>query len=155
MIRQLLATTNAPLLKQVARFTERRQEVLAGNIANVDTPGFRMQDLPVAQFRTALRQAVDRLQSPVTASQNSAQSLASPAVPITATASVADLFPDTLFQPVSPLEQPGVTFQDGANRSIEHQFLEMTKNTLLQQFALQVLQGQYDQLQTVISERVA
>ncbi len=156
MLQPLLGSTNISLLKQVARFAERRQEVLAGNIANVDTPGYRTRDLPAAAFQTALQRAVAQSRTPYSAASD-ALGLQQPISPGMSTATpsrIEDLFPETLFKAMTPSEQPGLTFQDANNRSLEHQFLEMTKNSLRQQFAVQVLQGQYDQLQTVISERV-
>ncbi len=156
MLQPLLGSTNTSLLKQVARFTERRQEVLAGNIANVDTPGYRMREMPTEAFQTALQRAVAQSKTPRTVATNSPglRFPLSPGMDGVAPTRIEDLFPETLFKAVTPSEQPGLTFQDANNRSIEHQFLEMTKNALRQQFAVQVLQGQYDQLQTVISERV-
>lgn len=156
MLQPLLGSTNNTLLKQVARFAERRQEVLAGNIANVDTPGYRMRDLPTDAFQTALQRAVAQSKMPHGAATESPglQQPLSPGMSGATPTRIEDLFPETLFKAVSPNEQPGLTFNDANNRSLEHQFLEMTKNALRQQFAVQVLQGQYDQLQTVISERV-
>ncbi len=156
MLQPLLGSTNNTLLKQVARFAERRQEVLAGNIANVDTPGYRMRDLPTDAFQTALQRAVAQSKMPRGAATESPglQQPLSPGMSGATPTRIEDLFPETLFKAVSPNEQPGLTFNDANNRSLEHQFLEMTKNALRQQFAVQVLQGQYDQLQTVISERV-
>jgi flagellar basal-body rod protein FlgB len=43
------------LAEQRLAWTDKRQEVLAQNIANLDTPGFRPRDLP--SFAGALRQA--------------------------------------------------------------------------------------------------
>ena len=44
--------TTAPLMSQLETFlslTNRRQTVIAGNMANVDTPGYRTQDINFAQ----------------------------------------------------------------------------------------------------------
>lgn len=156
MLSALMGSTNITLLKQVARFTERRQEVLAGNIANVDTPGYRTRDLPTAAFQTALQRAVAQSRTPSTGAVSPGlQQPLSPGLGMASPPKIEDLFPEMLFKAVTPSEQPGLTFQDANNRSLEHQFLEMAKNSLRQQYAIQVLQGQYDQLQTVISERVA
>ena len=48
-----------PTLRRLERYldlTAFRQEVVAGNIANVDTPGYRTRDI---DFRSALTQALD------------------------------------------------------------------------------------------------
>ena len=46
------------LLEKIAAFGERRNTVLAGNVANIDTPNYRRQDLPVEDFERALREAI-------------------------------------------------------------------------------------------------
>ena len=45
-------------LEQTVAFTERRHAILAGNIANTDTPGYREQDLSVESFQKNLRDAI-------------------------------------------------------------------------------------------------
>lgn len=159
MLQPLLQSTTIPLLGQVAKFAERRQEVLAGNIANFDTPGYRMRDLPADKFQQALQIAVAQRhtghQSPGTLSSLQAPaSLHAPETPSTLLPPFSELFPETLFQAETPLTQDHITFQDANNRSVEHQFLKMTQNSMLQQFALEVMRFQFDQLQTVISERL-
>lgn len=156
MLQPLLAQSPLSLLKQVAKFAERRQEVLAGNIANVDTPGYRMKDLPTKEFQAALRDALvpERNRGTAQPSQGVPWSLdpsRSPGVVGTSADTVEALFPDSLFQASEAKSQPGITFQDANNRSIEHQFLEMTKNSMMQNFALQVMSAQYSQLQAAIT----
>ena len=135
-----------PLLEKVAVFGERRQEVLAGNIANIDTPNYKTRDLPVAAFQQALKEAVARhLRPPSLAGGMTANS--------SQVKSLADLFPEELFQVVdSPARN--ITFQDGNNRSIESEWMEMTKNTMMQNFAIELMIAQMNLLQAVISERV-
>ena len=58
MIQTLLDSTTIPLLEQVARFNELRQQFLAGNITNLDIPNYKSRDLPVKVFRKALKEAV-------------------------------------------------------------------------------------------------
>lgn len=155
MLQPLLANSPIALLKQVARFSERRQDVLAGNVANIDTPGYRMRDLPLKEFQAALHSSLAMRGS-------STQQGLPPGVPWTLgqPASLGnpplmeELFPDRLFQARTSEGQPGITFQDANNRSIEHQMMELTKNSLLQNFALQVMTAQYGQLQAAISGQV-
>lgn len=153
MIDQILNSNTLPLLEKMAAFSERRQEVLAGNIANIDTPGYKMRDLPVADFRQALQEAVqmqDRGAQPATHSSLS--------LPATLDASrsteteLQDLFPRSLFQ-ARETDPQNLTFNDDNNRSIEAQVMHMTKNSLMQQFAVETMMAQMNQLLTVISER--
>ena len=41
-------------------FTESRHQILANNIANIDTPNYKVADLDLAEFRHDLREAADR-----------------------------------------------------------------------------------------------
>jgi len=54
----LLNPPNVALLEQVVAFAQRRHTVLAGNIANLDTPGYQVRDLSVEDFQARLREAL-------------------------------------------------------------------------------------------------
>ena len=141
MIQSLLNSTSVPLLQQVLRFSEQRQRLLAGNVANIDTPGYQQRDLPVEAFQRALRDAVAGRQQP-----------ASPSAAAPRQASLDDYFPSELFQPQAAPPQ-NITFQDGSNRSIEQSMMELRKNAAMQRFAIEVMTSQLNLLQTVIGER--
>lgn len=147
MVQILPFSRTAPLLEKVAAFTERRQDVLAGNIANFSTPGYKTRDLPVAAFQTALQQAVrDQAAPPPTSLGEVSQTGTS------GSANLDDLFPTHLFQ-AQERDSDALTFQDGGNRSVENEVNEMTKNSLLQTFAIELFSAQMGMLQAVISER--
>ncbi len=146
MIRGLLNSTTVPLLEQVARFGERRHEVLAGNIANINTPDYLMQDLPVDEFQQALVEAVQARHR--TAPVASLAGTASPAGSETG----GDPFPAELFEPVTAAPQ-NARFRDGNNRSIEFQVMELTKNALMQRYAVELLMAQMNVLESVIREQ--
>src|SRR5262245_15966930 len=59
MLDAIFNSTTIPVLEQVVGFTAARQNVLAGNIANLDTPGYRVRDLSPEQFQTRLKDAID------------------------------------------------------------------------------------------------
>lgn len=140
-----------PLLEQLAAFTERRHEVLAGNIANISTPDYKTRDLPVAKFQAALQQAVAGQQRQAQAPRSLTDVLSgSPGGP-GSSASVQDNFPTELFEAVERADN--FTFLDGSNRNVEHEVMEMTKNSLIQNFAVELMIAQMGILQAVISER--
>lgn len=153
MLNQVLQSGTQPLLKQLALFAERRQGVLAGNIANIDTPGYKMRDLPVAEFRSAMQDAIRRLNRPGAPPEGASLSLqwAEPVPDFLEDPGA--MFPPDLFRAREPGAQPGITFQDANNRSIENQMLQMTRNSLLQTMALQLMSAQYAQLEAAITER--
>lgn len=153
MLDQILNSNSLPLLEKMAAFSERRQEVLAGNIANIDTPGYKMRDLPVAEFRQALQEAV-QLQEKLAQPANRL----SLSMPVTLgetrnpETELQRLFPRSLYEARETSPQ-NLTFNDDNNRSIEAQVMHMTKNSLMQQFAVETMMAQMNQLLTVISER--
>src|SRR5262245_13587027 len=64
MLPSLFESTSIPLLEQVVNFTEARHGVLAGNIANLDTPGYKTKDLSPALFQQRLKDAVEARNAP-------------------------------------------------------------------------------------------
>lgn len=146
-MKPLFDSSTISLLEKIAIFGERRHEVLSGNVANINTPNYRMRDLPTDEFQTALKQAVEQQRQPGApppslGSENS-----------NSRKTIDELFPQRLFDAVkSP--SSNITFQDANNRSIEKQVMELTKNNMMQNFAIELMRAQYGMLQTAISERL-
>jgi flagellar basal-body rod protein FlgB len=143
MIDTLLSNPTIRMLEQTMSFTEQRHQVLAEDIANVDTPGYVQRDLSVAQFQKTLREAVKRNRE----SFNSAFEPASG---------------DTMaFEPggsrvqTVPQEKPvGVPFHDRGVRSMEYLMSEMADNALAHNVAAQFLKSRYDQLARAITMKI-
>jgi flagellar basal-body rod protein FlgB len=132
----LFAGTSIPVLGEVLNFAQARHTVLAGNIANVNTPGYRLRDLNEGEFQQRLQEAISR----------SEQSLST-------SPSLADAEPgDPMREVRASLEN--LLYHDDTNIDLEKQVAEMTKNHLLHNFALTVMTDQFNLLQTAISERV-
>ncbi len=64
MYEGLFQSTTVPILEQVVSFSQARHTVLAGNIANMDTPGYRVRDLSVEDFQSRLREAIETRHDP-------------------------------------------------------------------------------------------
>ncbi len=58
MLPTLFNNTSIPILQEAVSFAEARHHVLAGNIANADTPGYRVRDLSVETFQDRLKDAI-------------------------------------------------------------------------------------------------
>lgn len=142
MLQNVLNTTTTPLLAKTAEFAERRHGVLVENIAHINTPGYKVRDLPVDAFEQAIGTAVtlQRTCSPGYAGE------------LSTAEQIEQLFTPELKQ---AQESAGsrLTFQDAGNRSVEREVMEMTKNVMLQNLAVQLMTAQMNQLQAVISER--
>jgi flagellar basal-body rod protein FlgB len=125
--------------RQVAAFTEARQAVLADNMANIDTAGYKVRDLPVAEFQQALGRAIER----------SRQGGGS-ALRLEASRHIR-VGPDggVRFEPVERRDA-NLLFHDGGNRSIEQEMSDMVKNTLMHRVAVEVLRTQANMLEAAI-----
>ncbi len=139
--------TTLPLLEKVARFTDKRQDALTANVANIDTPNYKRLDLPLEAFQKALRDAIATGQSRLEPGLSSANG--SPSLGRTSATSL----PEQLFQAVEA-RSPSLNFQDNNNRSVEHEMMEMTKNNMMQSFAITLMNAQFGMLQEAIREQV-
>src|SRR5215211_2945800 len=66
MLSSIFQSSTLPVLEQVVNFTESRHGVLAGNIANLDTPGYKTRDLSPQLFQNSLKEAIETRDSPPT-----------------------------------------------------------------------------------------
>jgi len=133
-----------PVLQQVMSFTEARHEVLANNIANFDTVGYKVKDLPVEEFNEALGEAISQRESRG----------AGAALRISSTSHLRwDENGRIEAKPVE-LEDNNILFQDGNNRFVEKQMSELAENALRHNLAVEILRQQYSVLQIAIRGRV-
>src|SRR5262249_21544819 len=137
MLASLFNSTTIPALGEVLNFAQARHTVLAGNVANVNTPGYRLRDLSPTEFQQRLKEAL--------ASSQRANQPLSPGLSHSPPG-------DAMRQVRASLEN--IIYHDHTNIDLEKQVAEMTKNNLLHNFALTVMTDQFQLLQTAISERV-
>ncbi|MEN1679826.1 MAG: flagellar basal body rod protein FlgB [Planctomycetota bacterium] len=135
MINQLLNNSTIGVLEQVVNFTQARHGVLAGNIANLDTPGYQSRDLSVERFEQSLKQALEAESKP--------QSLGGQTVPAT-TKSLAEI----------GASMDSLLYHDGSDVSLEQQITEISKNHGKHNLAISLMTAQFRQLESAISERV-
>ncbi len=167
MLESLLQQTTIPILEKVTAFGQRRHQVLAGNIANIDTNDYKMRDLPVQDFELALKNAIQARRENNSPLPNANKLTLSPGEfmagmqqslgKLTGThdqmKNLADFFGEELHV-ARDAEFTNVKFHDGGNRSIEEESMEMVKNASMQSFAIQVMISQMRTLESVISERI-
>jgi len=56
MLSTLFGSSTIPVLEQTVNFTQARHGVLAGNIANLNTPGYKTRDLSPVEFQKRLKE---------------------------------------------------------------------------------------------------
>jgi len=131
MLNSLFQSTTIPVLEQVVNFAEARHHVLAGNVANLDTPGYRAQDLSPAMFQARLKQEIEHREQAASLGYEPSE-------------------PATLGRPQS---MDGFLYHDDSNDSLEQQVAEISKNQMQHNMALAIMSSQFRLLQAAISER--
>jgi flagellar basal-body rod protein FlgB len=131
-IERLLNEGNAPLLERTLQFTAARHRLIAENVVNLDTPGYRQKDLSVEKFQQMLRERVEERDH-------------------SAPGSIG--FDDVKEE----LDHPrnGILFHDGNNRSVEQLMSDQAKNALMHNLVVELLRKQYEQMTMALRERVS
>jgi len=137
MFEALFHSTTIPILEQVVDFNQARHTVLAGNLANLDTPGYRLRDLSQDEFRRQIQEAIAARHRPML-----------PASPGQQPAKSAPLIAGAAKEPRS------ILYHDDSNKGVEYQVAEMVKNQMQHNLALSIMTNQMRLLETAISERV-
>jgi flagellar basal-body rod protein FlgB len=133
----LVGSTATDALQQHLHLAQNRHRVLADNIANIDTPGYRMKDIDVKGFEEALGKAIQRSRK-----QNpNASRLSLPELDSEASSSAA-------------AKLRGIVFHDDNDRSIEQLMVELQRNASRHSRAANLLRNQVNVLRLVISEKV-
>jgi flagellar basal-body rod protein FlgB len=146
MIPDLFNHTGIPVLEQVINFSQARHNLLAGNIANLDTPGYRTRDILPAAFEGKLKEAIE-------ASRR--QDLEPD---LYADYTDAELGSTSAQQKCSPYmaekdSLASILRHDDGNVGMEQQVAELSKNQMQHNLAVNILASQFRLLQAAISER--
>ncbi len=132
----IFQSTTIPILEQVVKFTEARHTVLAGNIANIDTPGYAAKDLSVDDFQTRLREAIQEQHCPGSYAAGESSGGTRAAIGTAAESSKS------------------ILMHDQSNVGAEYQASEMVKNHLQHNAAISIMVSQFRLLAAAISGNV-
>jgi flagellar basal-body rod protein FlgB len=139
MIANLFDSTTIPVLQEVVGFCQARHNVLAANIANMDTPGYKTRDLSVEDFQTRLHQAIESRHQPA----SSAEGISPGEIGIRSAEPMAEIAKNS----------KAILRHDQSNVSIEQQAAEMAKNQMQHNLALTIMTNQFQLLESAISEK--
>ena len=129
-INRLLNQGNAPLLERMLEFTARRHRLIAENVVNVSTPGYRQKDLSPDKFQTLLRERVERRREDGPG--------------------LTDF--DDLQAEIEESEH-GIRFHDGQTRSMEQLMTDQAKNALTHNLVIELLRKQFSAMEQALKER--
>ena len=140
MMPSMFDSSTLPVLEQVVNFSQARHNVLAGNIANLDTPGYRTRDISPDEFRNRLKEAVEESRRPAMDSASSVHT---------------GLEDEPAMNPFRVVKDSlnSILRHDDGNVSMEQQIAELSKNQMQHNLAVNLLASQFRLLQAAISER--
>lgn len=127
MIDDLMQRENYVLAKKLLDVAHARQQALASNLANVETPGYKRQDIS-PDFEAQLRR--------VAAADN------------------VDKIQSLDFRTVTDVNSPSVR-PDGNNVQIDQELLKMQKNAVQYEFLADYTSNSLKRLKTAITGRVS
>jgi len=150
MLSSLFQSSTIPVLEQVVNFTEARHGVLAGNIANLDTPGYHTRDLSPALFQESLKTAISAQREPTSPTYNP---LTDGMTMPNSAASRADR-QAAAFKSIENASKSILRHDDG-DVGMEQQINEIVKNQQQHNLAINIMSAQFRLLKAAITERVA
>ncbi|MCA9230408.1 MAG: hypothetical protein KDA57_07140 [Planctomycetales bacterium] len=143
MLSSLFNSSTVPVLEQVVNFTQARHGVLAGNIANLDTPGYKTRDISPVEFQKRLKEAVEARR----------QAGVSPSYAINA--QLAGRTTATGHDGMNEVREAvkNILYHDNSDISIEKQVAEISKNQAQHNMALSLMVSQFHLLKAAVTER--
>ncbi|NOZ40229.1 MAG: flagellar basal body rod protein FlgB [Planctomycetes bacterium] len=152
MLSSLFNSSTVPVLEQVVNFTEARHGVLAGNIANIDTPGYKTRDISPALFQKRLKEAV-QYRREATQSPTYAQPYDIAGAQLAGrSARVSSAMGRDGMKEVRESVK-SILYHDDSNVSIEQQVTEISKNQAQHNMAVSLMTAQFRLLRAAITER--
>jgi flagellar basal-body rod protein FlgB len=134
-------------LEETVAFAERRHQILAGNVANMDTPDYKTKDLSVDDFQESLKGMLKQ--------EKGGAGSVSPgeSAGLTGSREPTRLSKEQAIQEVRDASKQ-VVYHDGSDDNLETQITQISKNQGMHSVAVALLKSQYRSLQTAISGSV-
>ena len=135
-----------PTLHAAMSFAAQRQPLLAHNVANITTPGFRPVDVSVGDFQAALAKAVDRRREASGGTRGGLDFRSTSEVKLDRTGGVT-IDPRTSMR-------SSVLFHDRSNRDLERTVQAMVENATMFRATSDLLRSRLSMVKSAIGERV-
>ena len=142
-ISSLTERGSMPALIHLLSYTEQRHRMIAENVANWHTPGYKTKQLDPKAFQQALRRALDAKGS-------------DPNKPFVVRNTRQFGTAKGGYLRVTPSEKPvdNVLFHDRTNASIERMMTNLADNAMVHEAATTLLKGNFDGLRKAIRGRM-
>jgi len=126
-IDRLLNQGSTPLLEQTLQFTAARHKLIAEDVVNVSTPGYKQRDLSLPKFQKMLAEKAALADRSAPGSVN---------------------FGNMALE-IGNRNQ-GILFHDGQTRSMEELMSDQAKNAMMHNLAIELLRHQFQTMQMAI-----
>jgi len=154
MLGSILESSALPALEQTIQFAERRHALLATNIANASTPGYKTRDLSVKNFQSSLQEAIKATRNGQSDSATESSELGSGLTGGSGRSSaVAGISKAQAMENVRE-SMKQILFHDGSDIGLETQVSEISKNQSMHTMAIAVMRNQMQQFSMAIRESV-
>jgi len=145
IIQELSNAGASPSLEMMLRFAGQRQQILAHNIANIDTPNFQGKDVDPKEFQRVLGEAIDK--------RRAKNGGAFGELEMESTRQIeTDKSGNLRLNPSTATD--GVLFHDRNQRDIERMMQDLVENASVYRVAADLLRQQRAQVLGAISQRV-
>ncbi|MBC24551.1 MAG: hypothetical protein CMJ32_11655 [Phycisphaerae bacterium] len=134
-----------PVLEQLVRFSGARQRVIANNVSNLSTPGFRPVDVSVKAFQESLGRAIDARRDEIAGGQRGTLEFED-TMEVSFTGDRLELNPVPIGE--------NILFHDENDRDLERLMQDVAENAMTFRFATRMLRNRIDLINNAISERV-
>ena len=155
MLTDPFANSTLPVLEQVVQFAQARHGVLAGNLANLNTPGYKSRDLSPDAFEKSLKTAIESTRKPRSPGEAMVLGPVDEAGRglLTSESQVGfGRFDPEALQEVRE-SMKSLVYHDGRDVSLESQVTEIAKNQHLHGLAVTTMRSQFALLRAAITER--
>jgi flagellar basal-body rod protein FlgB len=146
MLQAMFERESVPVLEAALSFANQRHRVILQNIANVETPYYKRQDVPSGEFNQALSEAIaERAEAhPNTFELRDTWNIEFPETGLTPVRARAD-----------DAQEFGPERHDENSVVIEKEMADLAKNTLRMEVMQRLLKKKYTMLRSALRDQVA
>ena len=133
-----------PTLEKMFLFAGQRQRLISNNIANIDTPGYRMKDVDPRAFQKMLGEAIDE--------RRSGNGGASGQLELKGNSQIRMRGGQMVLNPQA--SGTNMIFHDGNDRDLERLMQQLVENASTFRIASDLMRKSQSQLKLAIAQRV-
>lgn len=136
-----------PVLEASLKFAAQRQQLIAGNIANISTPDYRQKDVSVSDFQRELARAADARRGSAGGERGSLDMRSTQELRV-------EHGPEGATFRLTPRTASGnILFHDRNNRDMERLMQDMVETGQAYRFASELMRGRFEMLKSAIAQR--